>query len=109
MVYNRNHDMMPNGYILSSSGGYDHQPVMAVQQLSDDSSYFLFAMGMNVFPSFDNAPLTYSIVNMRLDGGLGDIQIGQHNIYVPGAENSTSALSGTRHHNNHDVWIVVRN
>ena len=109
-VFNRNHDIMPNGWgLLGNPSGWDtFQPVLAVQKTDDDSSYFLFTMGQNEFPNFDEAPLTYSIIDMRLDGGLGDIPFGQKNLNVAGAENSTGALTGARHHNNRDVWVVVR-
>ncbi len=108
-VFNRNHDIMPNGLYLNTIGGaYDHQPALAVRQLSDDSSYYLFNIGEYIYPLF-GIPLNYSVIDMRLNGGLGDITVGQKNIPVPGAENSSSALTGTRHKNNHDVWIVVRN
>jgi hypothetical protein len=60
--------------------------------------------------SYPNAKgLSYSIIDMRLNGGLGDIVPGQKNIQVAGAGQTAMMLSGTRHQNNQDVWITVRN
>ena len=53
--------------------------------------------------------LFYSMIDMRLDGGLGDVVMGMKNIPVPGGGNVASWMSGTRHHNNIDAWLVVRN
>jgi len=44
---------------------------------------------------------------MRLDGGLGDIEPSNKNIPVPGAGTAWQAVTGTRHWNNKDIWIVT--
>ena len=46
---------------------------------------------------------------MRLDGGLGDVVAGQKSIQIYSGRHARSVLTGTRHHNNKDAWIVVRN
>jgi uncharacterized protein (TIGR02145 family) len=107
-VFNRNHAIMPNGNGLFSQA-FVNQPVLPVMKLDDDSAFYLFTMD-KFLTSTDPDPkgLSYSIIDMRLDGGLGDIVTGEKNIRVPGAEQTSQALCGTRHHNNHDVWIVTR-
>jgi len=111
VCYNRNFSVMPNGSGLQGSGGgtADTQPVLAVQQLSDDSSYYLFTNTIKGYPLFNTAGLLYSVINMRLDGGLGDIVPGQKSLAMPGAGDACAALTGTRHHNNHYIWILTRN
>jgi uncharacterized protein (TIGR02145 family) len=108
-VYNKNGQIMPNGRYLYTGWG-TNQNYMAVQKLDDDSAYYLFAMDERYSP--DNYPnpkgLTYSVIDMRLDGGLGDIASGQKSIQVPGTEQTAAMLSCTRHKNNHDVWLTVR-
>ena len=44
---------------------------------------------------------------MRLDGGLGDVVAGQKSIPIYSGIHARSVLTGTRHHNNKDAWIVV--
>ena len=107
-VFNRNHAIVPNG-----NGLYcDHnssQPVFPVQKLDDDSAYFLFTIDASPNILVPNPHgFTYSVIDMRLDGGLGDIVSGEKNLPVPGGGHTSVMLSGTRHHNNHDAWIVVR-
>jgi hypothetical protein len=97
---------MPNGLLYS---GYDNgvaQVYFVAQNLTDDSSYYLFNVRS---PSTSYGGLFYSVINLRLDGGLGDIAPGEKMVPVPGGEWAGHVLTGTRHHNNKDVWIVTRN
>jgi uncharacterized protein (TIGR02145 family) len=106
-VINRNHQIMPNGSPLLGGGLMRMQYIFSVQKLNDDSSYLVFTVGsMNPFMFTDG--LRYSNLDMRLAGGFGDITPGQKNLVVPGATDASGALTGIRHHNNRDVWIVVR-
>ena len=107
-VFNRNNAIMPNGSGLLSSGPAN-QPLLPVQKLDDDSSYYLFTIDVTPNLSDPNHNgLRYSIIDMRLNGGLGDIVTGEKNLPIPEAGQTSNMLSGSRHHNNHDVWIVVR-
>jgi len=107
-VYDRSHQIMPNGHYLYT--GWDtKQNYLAIQKLDDDSSYFLFAMDEGYTQNYTNPKgLTYSVIDLRLNGGFGDIVPGQKSIQIPGAEQTNYMLSTTRHKNNHDVWIAVR-
>jgi len=110
-VYNRNHQIMPNGHNLYTAWE-TQQNYLAFKKLDDSNQYYLFTMDEEWSPPGYPWPyphgLTYSIVDMNLDGGLGDIPSGQKSVMVPGALMTASVLSGTRHHNNKDVWITVR-
>ena len=108
IIWNRNHMWMPNGFALGAAGPAK-QPVFSVQNLQDDSLYYIFTVDSRGYPFlYPHNGLMYSILDMRLDGGLGDIVDGQKSIQIPGAERAISALTGTRHHNNQFAWIVVR-
>jgi uncharacterized protein (TIGR02145 family) len=109
-IYNKNHQPMSNGQNLPTYWA-THQNYLAVQKLDDDSSYYLFTMDGEYDPiNYPNPKgLTYSSIDMRLNGGLGDIVAGQKAIQIPGAGQTRDMLSGTRHKNNCDVWITVRN
>ena len=107
-VYNSNHQVMPNGCCFSIMPSV-HQPLLVVKKLGENNVYYLFSTDLSALTGYPNpSGLRYSVVDMGLDGGLGDISPGQKNIIVPGAERTSDALYGTRHHNNKDVWIVVR-
>jgi uncharacterized protein (TIGR02145 family) len=105
-VYNRNHQIMPNGSGLW--GGIREQSILAVQKLEDDSSYYLFTVGPHDLVQNYVYGLLYSIVNMRLDNTLGDIESGHKNIPVPFGNKAYGGLTATRHKNNRDVWVIVR-
>ncbi len=105
-VYNRNNDTMPNGFLNSVFDSYATEPYFVMQNLADDSSYYLFSVRS---PGIFVSGLFYTVINMRLDGGLGDIVPGEKLIPVPGGEYAGNVITGTRHHNNKDVWIVNRN
>jgi uncharacterized protein (TIGR02145 family) len=108
-VYDRTHQKMTTAQHLYA-GGEAGQYFLPLQRLNDDSSYYLFAMD-NPYspPSFITSEgFTYSIVDMRLNGGLGDVDPGNKNVDVPGALRTCCMLAGTRHHNNHDAWVTVR-
>ena len=109
VVYNKNHQVMSNSTYLATMWEV-YQNYFVVPKLDDDSSYYIFAMDGYPVPGYPNPlGLTYSLLDLRLNGGLGDIVAGQRNIQVPGAQQTQRMLTGIRHHNNHDVWITVRN
>jgi uncharacterized protein (TIGR02145 family) len=107
-IYNRNNVLMPNGNLINGVENTTQQPYFAFQKLTDDSSYYIFSV-VDPIPDTGFIGLLYSIIDMRLDGGLGDVVPGQKSLHVPGGGHASDVITGTRHHNNKDVWIVVRN
>jgi uncharacterized protein (TIGR02145 family) len=107
-VFNRNNVQMPNGNLYNGTEQNTPQPFFSVQNPTDDSTYYLFQM---IDPSLLTGAggLFYSIIDMRLDGGLGDIVPGQKSVPIYSGRHTASVLTGTRHHNNKDVWIIVHN
>ncbi|MEI7727725.1 MAG: hypothetical protein WCK09_21640, partial [Bacteroidota bacterium] len=103
-VWNKNKTVMPNGTGLHAQNAGFFQPVVATPKLDDDSSYYLFTVGQ-FFPLGTVYGLVYSIINMRLNGGLGDIDPAFKNIQVTAS--SWQAVTGTRHKNNKYVWIIT--
>ena len=107
-IYNRTHSLMPNGIGLFGTSSFG-QPVFAVKNLVDDSLYYLFTVDERLFPFYGQTyGLRYSLIDMRLDDRKGDIVPGQKNLKVYCASKASSGLTGIRHQNNKDVWIVVR-
>ena len=104
-VYNRNKIVMPNGFGLLGADSDLKHFVISTPIPGDDSSYYIFTAAYDN-PLVSN-PLVYSILNMRLNGGLGDIEPGFKNIPIPGSANSWWSVTGTRHKNNKDVWIIT--
>ncbi len=102
-LWDRNHNVTPNGTNLL--GGLNGaQPVFAIKSIANNGIYYLFTVGDNGWYS---GGLNYSLIDMSLNAGMGDIVLGSKNILVPAAANSRNALTATRHSNNRDVWIVT--
>ena len=95
-VWNRNHVLMPNGTGLLGNVT-SVQSSLAVPFPGHPQQYYIFTVG----PDF-----AYSIVDMTLDGGLGDIVLASKNtLLFTGAGED---VAGTLHCNAVDYWIVAR-
>lgn len=98
-VYDQTNSVMPNGAGLLS--GASATQTLIVPKPGDCSKYYIFHTGDHTTP----ADLRYSVVDMCLNGGLGDVVVGQKNIllYNPCSEK----LTAIRHANGTDIWVVV--
>ena len=106
-VYNRNNVIMPDGWINGLGGSMDYDKTnIAFQQLADPTKYFLFSAGSEGIPPYY---LRYSVIDMNLDGGFGDVPSLLNGVIIPGTAKVYNTVTATRHHNNHDIWVVVRN
>jgi uncharacterized protein (TIGR02145 family) len=99
-VFNRLHLLMPNGNMTLNGGG--EQSVLAIKKPNTDSLYYLFTINGNP------TELRYSVIDMRLDAGRGDIISGMKNILMPDGADAFDGIHTTRHQNNKDTWVVVR-
>ncbi|HEX5111502.1 MAG TPA: dockerin type I domain-containing protein [Saprospiraceae bacterium] len=99
-AWDRNHDTMPNGKNLL--GGYSSsQSAIIVPAPGSKELYYLFTVA-----DFNIAPgLSYSIVDMTLNGGKGDIKASSKNTLL--LSNTTEKLTATLHANQRDVWILT--
>jgi hypothetical protein len=107
-IYNRNNVVMPNGTGLGGRTSYPSSSTLSVQSLVNDSLYFIFTGGYYI-----NNPLLmhhaeYSVLDMRMDGSLGDIVTGQKNIQLKGGYTGYGPITGIRKANNRDAWILFR-
>ena len=104
-IWNKNHVLMPNGSGLLG-GTNSSQPVLAVPKLDEDSVYYIFTVGDGISgtPPYG---LYYSVLDLRLDGGLGDIVPSMKNIPINSANDAYGYLTAIRHRNNKDIWVVV--
>lgn len=105
-LWNRNHQLMPNG---ASLGGHDSstQGVMLLPHPGNANQYLLFMV--DAAENNLMAGLRYSLIDMTLQGGLGDVTA------TKGVRLPTPTLSGrvaekltaTRHANGRDWWVIV--
>jgi gliding motility-associated-like protein len=77
-VYNRTHAIMPNGNGIGNDFLSSSLQGMLIVPFTDDSNkYFVFALEHE---SAAEGALFYSVVDMRLDGGIGDVVSSQKKI-----------------------------
>jgi gliding motility-associated-like protein len=99
-IFNRNNSAMPNGNNLNG-GESGSQPVVIVPSPQRNGKYYVFTTKGYAF----NNGLYYSVVDMNLDNGNGDIASGQKNIPVvstPVVEKLTAVMMC----NNRDFYII---
>lgn len=99
--YDRNHNIMPNGAgLLGNFNGSAMQGVCIVPFIDAPGKYFLFSLN----PTSTPGQLWYSVVDMTLNNGLGDIAPGRKNMLLDtNLSEAMIAIPG----NNCDIWLVV--
>jgi gliding motility-associated-like protein len=98
-LWNANHQVMPNGSGLLGDPSSTQGAVIVPMPLNNNK-YYIFTI--DELAGYDG--LRYSIVDMSLNGGLGDIQAADKNVLLQ--TNVTEKLTAVRHCNNKDIWIV---
>jgi len=108
--WNRNNQVMPNGDSLLGNRGSTSQGVCIVPMIDSPGKYYLFSLSgpsdrLLNHQTPANPGLYYSIVDMKLDNGLGDIVSAQKNIWLSNDTLSEAmiAIPG----NNYDIWLLV--
>ncbi len=99
-VWNRNNVVMPNGHSLAPfSCNSTTQAAVIVPVMGTTSKYYLFSME-HILAS---GRLAYSIVDMSLDGGLGDVPAATKGIMIDsGFAEKMLAVRG-----NCCIWLIV--
>lgn len=99
-IWNRNHQVMPNGDNLNGHFSATQAGVI-VPIPGNKNQYYVFSVDQFGGPN----GLSYSIVDMTLDGGLGDVMPDKKNILLTG--NTAEKVSAVVHANGLEVWIIT--
>jgi len=102
-IWNRNHQVMPNGFGLMG-GISSTQGVLILPIPGSSELYYVFTL--DEFQNNLANGLRYSIVDMCLDNGLGDVVSGQKNILL--LDSTGEKMAATFHSNGNDIWLVTR-
>ncbi len=98
IVWNRNHQKMPSGDSLNGSQVLNQNSIITPLPGSD-SLYYLFTISdLDSIKGFN-----YSIVDMSLDGGLGDLIVKNTTMKI----NVLEKITAIEHCNGLDYWIIV--
>ncbi len=102
-VWNSIHQVMLNGTgLLGGTTTSSTQSSLIVPQPQTDSIYYIFTT--DEWENYGTNGLRYSVVNMNLNGGLGDVIVKNILLFAPCSEK----LSAVHHQNGIDYWILGR-
>ena len=103
-VYDANHSVMPNGTGLLGDAS-STQSAMIIKQPGSCERYFIFTIddGLLLPPTFDG--FRYTVVDMSLNGGLGDVVVAEKNILIRAL--ARERMTAVKHANGTDYWIVI--
>jgi hypothetical protein len=116
-IWNRNHQLMPSGsdliapYVSNDGGSQSSQGQLILPVIGDTNKYYVFSMQTVIDYLYNSdvaaSRLYYSIVDMTLDGGLGDVVPGKKGILLDSLVTSDKmiAIRGT----DCNLWLLVHN
>lgn len=103
-VYNKNHNVMPNGFGLFGDPS-STQSAIVVPQPNNPNIYFIFTVDT---PASNQKPFTagfnYSVVDMSLDNGLGTVTQKNVNLLQESSEKVTAVLKNCL---TQSIWVIT--
>lgn len=96
-VYNRNKLQMPNGFGLLGNSSATQSSII-VPNPANANQFYIFT----VASEFDSAGIQYAMVDMSLDGGLGDISLKNIPLLSPAA----GKITAIKHCNHESYWVI---
>lgn len=101
-MWNRNHTFMPNGLNMSTTqSGTLIQSSIIVPKPGSTSIYYSFTV--HTYNGQSAAGLYYSIVDLNMDNGLGDVTLKGKKIQ----EKTDNKITAVYHKNGNDIWIIT--
>lgn len=98
-VFNKNHVRMPFGYGLAGGYGSSTQSCIIVPKTIDGTQYYIFTAD----EEGGSRGFRYSVIDMTLDGGNGDVITKNVPLLTPVCEKITAVL----HCNRRDYWVIT--
>ncbi|MCC6460940.1 MAG: hypothetical protein IT260_10750, partial [Saprospiraceae bacterium] len=101
-IFQRTHTAMPNGTGLF--GHTSSSQTVIVPHPGNPAQFYVFTPD-----SYDNGPqhaVSYSVVDMSLNFGLGDVPAGQKNLPLTPNGELVEQLCAVRHCNGTDFWLL---
>lgn len=104
-IYDSTHNKMPNSKDERYNGNLiTNQAALIVPQPDSAHIYYLFSTEANTYNGYGSNFLHYSVINMHLNSGKGDVEPGKRRI--PLLSSSGMRLTGAKHGNGKDYWIL---
>ena len=103
-VWNRNHNVMPNGFGLFGDSS-STQSAIIVPKPNDPDKYYVFTVDINNRQNGVTRGLNYSEIDITLDGGLGDVTNNKNvNLLQQSSEKITAVLKDCI---SKSIWVVA--
>ncbi|MDO7171501.1 T9SS type B sorting domain-containing protein [Mariniflexile sp. AS56] len=101
-VWNKNHSIMPNGFGLFGDSS-STQSAIVVPKPKDPTIYYIFTVDttVNNDPDFG---FNYSIVDLTLEGGLGNITVKNNNLLDFTSEKVTAVVKDCV---SQSIWVIT--
>lgn len=102
-VWNASGVIMPNGSgLLGDPSSTQSAFIIALPQ--NDRFYYLFTASTSTNQAIPDG-LNYSVIDMTLDSGQGDVVAGQKNIEL--LQDATEKITAVKHANGTDAWLIT--
>ncbi len=100
-VWNRLYSLMPNGCCLNVDQYWIYassvtQGIVIIPKPDNPDKYYIFTIA--------NDTLSYSIVDMNLNGSLGDVELQNQNVLF---DTIMEKMHAVKHANGRDWWLIV--
>jgi len=105
-VWNRNHVQMTNGSGLLGDPSSAQSGVI-VPKPGNPNLYYIFSVPMQGGSVITPARLYYSLVNMNLSGGLGDVVHTEKNVNISPSNRVQEKVTAVLHCNGKDIWVIA--
>jgi hypothetical protein len=105
-VFDNNNDTMTNGFGLASGFSSANGTVILPYPDHEDSLYLIIHSWLPNF--YFTSGVHYSLVNINMRAGLGDIDNTQKNVLIYSNDTVCTPLIAIRHANGRDWWIIQR-
>ncbi len=103
-IWDKNNNVMPNGSdLLSGASTSATQGVLIVPYPNQSNLFYVFTVDETINGGSNG--FRYSIVDTRLNNGLGDVNPSQKNILIQA--NTTERMSVTKNTDGTGYWIVI--
>jgi gliding motility-associated-like protein len=105
-VWDRNNVQMPNGFGLNGDPSSAQSGVI-VPKPGSSTIYYLFSVPSGGGSAFSPARLYYSVIDMTLNNGFGDVVASQKNINLSPNNRIQEKVCAVLHCNGEDVWVLA--
>ena len=102
-VWNKNNTQMPNGFGLTGNSS-STQSALIIPKPGSTTLYYIITADQEG----GAGGVCYSVIDMTLNGGLGDIVSATKNTLLTAAP-ATEKILGVKHCNGQDYWIIDHN